>query len=83
MRALATNECQGTCSWGRAQTDDQPAELEGQPLFECSSCRSEWVPTEGWTPRNADGTVAPEIEVAKAAATVVEQQPTEGTTGSW
>lgn len=71
MRALATHECKGTCCWGRATVDGSPAECEGEPLFVCASCRSEWVPSQPWTPRDADGAVSPEVKAARSAAGVV------------
>lgn len=44
---LAISPCRSLCAWSR--TDGQ--------LFRCAGCGSEWLPTERWTPREADGTV--------------------------
>jgi hypothetical protein len=45
---LAVSPCRSLCDWTRS--DDAP-------LFRCGGCGSEWLPTERWTPRQADGTV--------------------------
>ncbi|RRD48605.1 hypothetical protein [Arachnia propionica] len=57
---LAQNSCRSRCDWRPTSR-----ELEGEPVFECSGCTSEWVPSEPWTPMNADGTIRPEVEAAR------------------
>ncbi len=70
-RALKVNECKGTCNW--VATDEK---LGDEELFACSACGSEWVPSQTWTPRNADGEV-PTV-IAQLRGTVGEQpMPTE------
>lgn len=87
MRELKSNDCKGTCDWKRAAAPDDT--LDGQPLFECGSCGSEWVPSEGWTPRNADGEVAPEVQAARDHAGRTSSfksdkgDDAKGSAGSW
>lgn len=45
---LAVSPCRSLCDWNRSGDG---------PLFRCGGCGSEWLPTERWTPRQADGTV--------------------------
>ena len=45
---LAVSPCRTLCDWTRA---------DAAGLFRCGGCGSEWVATERWTPRQADGTV--------------------------
>ncbi|WP_203568187.1 hypothetical protein [Aestuariimicrobium ganziense] len=61
-RELASGDCKGTCSWGAV--DD---EIDGRPVFACASCGSEWTTDQTWTPRNADGELAPDVAEARAA----------------
>ncbi|WP_420175959.1 hypothetical protein [Luteococcus sp. OSA5] len=85
-RELQMNDCTGKCQW-------QPTEevSDGHRVFACSACGSEWTSDQGWSPRNADGQVPPEVTAEKAAATprtVAAQPPvTEGhggsSVGSW
>jgi hypothetical protein len=49
---LAISPCRVLCDWS-----DTGASYEGQPLFRCAGCGSEWVHSERWTPRQHDGTV--------------------------
>ena len=44
---LAIFPCRTLCDWAAASEE----------LFRCAGCGSEWLPTEKWTPRQADGTV--------------------------
>ena len=44
---LAIFPCRTLCDWAAASVE----------LFRCAGCGSEWLPTEKWTPRQADGTV--------------------------
>jgi hypothetical protein len=49
---LATAPCRSLCDWSAVA-----APYEGRSVFACAGCGTEWVRTEGWTPRQADGTV--------------------------
>lgn len=60
---LAQNPCLTLCSWGPTG-----AQRDGLPLFACGGCGSEWVRTEGWTPRQADGTLHPDVRAEAARA---------------
>lgn len=54
--SLAQNPCRSLCDWsptGETRDDDL--------VFACAGCHSEWVRTEGWTPRNLDGSIAGEV----------------------
>ncbi|MDO5287217.1 MAG: hypothetical protein Q4G45_10440 [Actinomycetia bacterium] len=59
---LAHNDCVGACHW-------RPTEevREGYRLFRCGGCCSEWVASQAWTPRDADGSVHPEVSAERAA----------------
>lgn len=55
-QALRQNPCQSKCDWcptGEVRHDEL--------VFACASCESEWVRSEGWRPRNLDGTIADEV----------------------
>lgn len=62
-RDLTSNDCTGKCDW--KPTDEQN---DGLRIFACSGCGSEWTSNLGWTPRNADGEVSPEVLAEKAAS---------------
>lgn len=49
---LRIEPCRSECDWDTTQQ-----QLNGEPLFACRSCGSEWVPSEAWTPVNADAVV--------------------------
>lgn len=52
-RPLRQEPCQSKCDWSPSgQTRDDML------VFACAGCGSEWVRTEGWTPRNLDGSIA-------------------------
>lgn len=51
---LAIFPCRTLCDW--ASVDDG--------LLECAGCGSQWVPTEKWTPRQADGSVPDAVREA-------------------
>ncbi len=56
MTSLRAFPCQHKCDWRPA------GEVrDGGRLFACRGCGSEWLRTEPWTPRNADGTITPEV----------------------
>ncbi|HHU38280.1 MAG TPA: hypothetical protein GXZ45_03215 [Propionibacterium sp.] len=52
-RSLRQDPCQNQCDW--TPTGETRDDLL---VFACAACRSEWVRTEGWTPRNLDGSIA-------------------------
>jgi hypothetical protein len=56
---LVVNPCQKQCRW-------RPAERRhtGERLFHCTSCGSQWVPSQPWAPVDADGSRAPELLAA-------------------
>lgn len=53
---LAVHPCRTRCDWHRC-----PTTLGGEPLCACRGCGAQWVPSQAWTPRNADGTISPEV----------------------
>ena len=54
---LTIAPCRSLCDWART-----PALHDGQPLFACRGCGSQWVRGQGWTPAQADGSRPPGIE---------------------
>ncbi len=60
---LAISPCLTLCDW--RSTDQTYDEL---PLLACTGCGSQWVRTEPWTPRNADGAVPPAVRAERDAA---------------
>lgn len=87
-RELNSGDCQAKCDWH--PTGDQ---IDGLDVFACASCKQEWISSEGWTPRNMDGKMAPEVAAARAAAqgqTLIEATPDDqggaaggNSVGSW
>lgn len=61
--SLAVHPCRSLCQW--AATGERS---DGLPLFACAGCGSQWVRTEPWSPRQADGTWPPGVreELARA-----------------
>ena len=51
-RALRVTGCRSLCGW-----HDTGRQLDEEPLFACSGCGSEWVPSEPWTPVDYEGFV--------------------------
>lgn len=51
--ALRQEPCLSLCDW--SPTGEV---RDGDLVFACAGCTSEWVRTEGWTPRNLDGSIA-------------------------
>ena len=56
MTALAVRPCRQLCDWGPT-----PRRHDGLPLFACTGCGSQWVRTEPWSPRQADGSWPPGV----------------------
>ena len=52
---LRISPCRSLCDWRPTRT---------APLFACAGCGSQWVPSEPWTPRQADGAVPAEVRAA-------------------
>ena len=61
-RPLEIAGCRQLCSW-----DATGEELDGEPLFACGGCGSEWVPTEPWTPADWTGEVPEPVQAARRA----------------
>ena len=53
---LTVSPCRRLCSWGPTR-----ATYDGLPLFACGGCGSQWVRTEPWSPRQADGSWPPGV----------------------
>jgi hypothetical protein len=53
---LTVAACRSLCDWTRT-----PAVQDGQPLFACRGCGSQWLRGERWTPCQADGSVPREV----------------------
>ncbi len=53
--------CRTLCRWGPTR-----GRVDGQTLFACTGCGSQWVPSEPWTPRQADGSWPPGVREALA-----------------
>ncbi|MGB8649104.1 MAG: hypothetical protein WCD35_00440 [Mycobacteriales bacterium] len=49
---LAIRPCLSLCDWAATRTV-----LGGEQVFACRGCGSQWVRSEPWAPRQADGTV--------------------------
>jgi len=56
VSGLAVQPCRSLCWW--AATGDLH---EGLPLFACAGCGSQWVRTQGWSPRQLDGSWPPGV----------------------
>jgi hypothetical protein len=57
MAALEIAACRRLCSW--SGTEEL---LDGQRLFRCAGCGSEWVRTEPWTPIDHTGEVPDAVQ---------------------
>lgn len=65
-RPLQIAACRSICGWR-----DTGHDLDGEPLFACSGCGSEWVPSQAWTPVDYTGEVpvlVAEVRAAEEAA---------------
>ena len=51
-RPLEIAACRRLCSW-----HDTGELLDGEALFACEGCGSEWVPSQPWTPADWTGQV--------------------------
>lgn len=61
-RPLEIAGCVSRCSW--RDTGDL---LEGEALFACDGCGSEWVPSESWTPVDWTGAVPRSVQEVRRA----------------
>jgi len=55
--ALRQEPCRERCDW-----TPSGGVRDGDLVFACAGCGSEWVRTEGWRPRNLDGSVATAVQ---------------------
>ncbi|HSE10758.1 MAG TPA: hypothetical protein VLB29_18990 [Nocardioidaceae bacterium] len=56
---LRISACRRLCSWG-----ETPALLDGERIFACSGCGSQWVASEPWTPIDHTGVVPAAVQQA-------------------
>ena len=59
-RPLEIAACRRLCAW-----QDSGRLLAGEPLFGCSGCGSEWVPSQQWTPVDYTGEVPAPVAAAR------------------
>ena len=62
-RPLTVAACRRLCAWSALEES-----LDGEPLFGCAGCGSEWVPSQGWTPIDWQGEVPAAVQEARRAA---------------
>ena len=53
---LTAHPCRSLCHWAATGGTH-----DGMALFACAGCGSEWVRSEPWAPRQADGTWPPGV----------------------
>ncbi|HEX6246590.1 MAG TPA: hypothetical protein VFZ64_01850 [Nocardioidaceae bacterium] len=59
-RPLEIAACRRLCSWHDTETL-----LDGEHLFACSGCGSEWVASQSWTPVDHTGVVPEPVQVER------------------
>jgi hypothetical protein len=59
-RALEIAGCRSLCSWHATG-----GRLDGEQLFACGGCGSEWVPSQEWTPVDSSGAVPEPVQEAR------------------
>jgi len=59
---LAANPCRSLCSWHAT-----PAQFEGEQLFACRGCGSQWTVAEAWTPIDYNGNIPAQVKSARLA----------------
>ncbi len=59
-RPLEIAACLSRCSWHA--TGDR---LDGEELFACAGCGSEWVPSEPWTPIDWTGAIPEPVQAVR------------------
>lgn len=57
MATLEIAACRRLCSWS-----DTGGLLDGERLFRCAGCGSEWVPSERWTPVDHTGDIPEAVQ---------------------
>lgn len=67
--SLTIAPCRQLCDW-RTTT----ATYAGKPLFACAGCGSQWVRSEPWAPRQADGSWPPGVKEELAEQTLADLQ---------
>ena len=60
MSRLDIAACRQLCSWHPREES-----LDGERLFACDGCGSEWVPSEPWTPIDHTGAVPEAVQDAR------------------
>ena len=53
---LRVSACRSLCDWAVT-----PSTYDGCRVFACRGCGSQWVRTEPWAPRQADGSWPPGV----------------------
>ena len=61
---LAVHACRQTCRWRPSR-----GLVNGERLFACQGCGSQWVASQPWIPVDADGTRDPAVDAPIDAAT--------------
>lgn len=59
MVEIVQRTCDEMCTW--RPTDEV---RDGELIFHCLGCGSEWAPSEEWIPINHDGVVHPAVQAA-------------------
>ncbi|MGZ4493766.1 MAG: hypothetical protein ACXVWU_03630 [Nocardioides sp.] len=59
-RSLNVSACRRLCTWSAEER-----QLDGEPLFSCSGCGSEWVPSQTWTPIDWQGEIPAAVQAAR------------------
>ena len=73
-RSLRQEPCRDLCDW-RPTGDVRDGDL----VFACAGCTSEWVRSEGWTPRNLDGSIADAVTEGRVGIVGANYRLSEGT----
>jgi hypothetical protein len=55
---LVANPCRTLCAW-------RPSAAAVDDLFVCAGCGSQWMPSEPWTPIDADGHIPAPVRAAR------------------
>jgi hypothetical protein len=60
MATLEIAACRRLCSW-----DGTERLVDGERLFRCTGCGSEWVASEPWTPIDHTGEIPPAVQAER------------------
>lgn len=74
---LRVSPCRSLCDWRPSR-----AQREGEALFACTGCGSQWVRSEPWSPRQADGSWPDGVRDALLAGTGVTSDRSAGAAGT-